>query len=91
MTQEVIDRLLIRIKTVIFTLDPVVPLFCGAIQDPQGDLKKHSIFKRVSNAEKVRKPAPKASKKQKKSTFATPKKTFAKTWLCNTFQTQTLF
>ena len=40
MTQEVVDRLLVRIKSVIFTPDPVMPLFSGAIQDPQDDLEK---------------------------------------------------
>ena len=63
MTQEVIDRLLVPIQTAIFTTDPPIPLFSGAIQDPQSDLEKHSIFKPVSKAEKLRKLAPRASKK----------------------------
>ena len=63
MTQEVVDRLLVRIKSVLFTMDPPVALFSGAIQDPQSDLEKHSIFKPVSKAEKLRKLAPRASKK----------------------------
>ena len=69
MTQEVVDRLLDPIQTDLFTPDPVVPLFCGAIQDPQRDLEKHWIFKPVSKEEKLRKPAPRASKKHKKSTL----------------------
>ena len=40
MTQEVVDRLLDPIQTDLFTTDPPVSLFSGAIQDPQGDLKK---------------------------------------------------
>ena len=62
-TQEVVDRLLVRIKSAIFTPQPLVLLFSSAIQDPQGDLEKHPIFKPVSKAEKLRKPAPRASKK----------------------------
>ena len=57
-----------------------MPLFCGAIQDPQGDLKKHSIFKSVSKAEKIRKPVPRASKTHEKSTSESPTYFFAKTW-----------
>ena len=72
MTQEVVDRLLVRIKRVIFTMDPCIPLFYGANQDPQSDLEKHSIFKPFSKAEKLRKPAPRASKKHKKSTLESP-------------------
>ena len=62
-------------------MDPCIPLFYGANQDPQGDLQKHSIFKPVSKAEKS----------QTKYTQALPKKqtnrpskhqntVFAKTW-----------
>ena len=51
MTQEVVDRLLHRPKSILFTMDPVMPLFSGAIQGPQGDLEKHLIFKPVSKAE----------------------------------------
>ena len=76
MTQEVIDRLLVPIQTGIFTTEPPVPLFSGAIQDPQGDLKKQSIFKPVSKAEKFRKSDPKASKKHQKSTLESPKNVF---------------
>ena len=72
MTQEVVDTLSVRIKSVIFTPDPPVALFSGAIQDSQGELEKHSIFKPVSKAEKLRKPAPKASKKHQKSTLESP-------------------
>ena len=72
MTQEVVDRLLDPIESIIFTMDPVISLFYGAIQDPQGDLEKHSIFKPVSKAEKLRKPAPRASKKHQKSTLESP-------------------
>ena len=53
MTQEVVDRLLHRPKNDLFTTEPPVSLFSGAIQDPQGDLEKHSIFKPVSKAEKL--------------------------------------
>ena len=63
MTQEVVDRLLDPIQTDLFTTDPPIPLFSGAIQDPQDDLEQLSIFKPVSKAEKLRKPAPGASKK----------------------------
>ena len=63
MTQEVVDRLLVPIQTGIFTTDPPITLFSGAIQDPQSDLENHSIFKPVSKAEKLRKLAPRASKK----------------------------
>ena len=66
MTQEVVDRLLHQIQSVLFTIDPCIPLFYGALPDPQGDLEKHSIFKLVSEEEKVRKTIPKASKKHKK-------------------------
>ena len=72
MTQEVVDRLLHRTQTGLFTTDPVMPLFSGAIQDPQGDLENHAIFKPVSKAEKLRKPAPRASKKHQKSTLESP-------------------
>ena len=67
MTQEVVDRLSHRIQTNLFTMDPVMPLFSGAIQDPQADLEKHLIFKPVSKTEKIRKTIPRASKKHKKS------------------------
>ena len=76
MTQEVVDRLLHRIQTTIFTMDPCIPLFYGANQDPQGDLEKHSNFKPVSKAEKIRKSIPKPSKKHKNSTLETPKHSF---------------
>ena len=76
MTQEVVDRLLVRIKSVLFSPDPVMPLFSGAIQDPHADLEKHSIFKPVSKAEKLRKPAPRASKKHQKSTPESPMNVF---------------
>ena len=72
MTQEVVDRLLVRIKSAIFTPEPIMPLFSGAIHGPQGNLEKHSIFKPVSNAEKLRKPAPRASKKHQNSTLELP-------------------
>ena len=49
-----------------------MPLFSGAIQGPQVDLGKHSIFKPVYKAEKLRKLAPNASKKHKKSTLESP-------------------
>ena len=72
MTQEVVDRLFVPIQTTIFTMEPPVSLFSGAIQDPQDDLEKHSIFSPVSKAEKLRKPAPRASKKHQKSTLELP-------------------
>ena len=72
MTQEVIDRLLVPIQSNVFTMDPPVSLFSGANQDPQSDLEKHSIFKPVSKAEKLRKPAPRASKKHQNSTLESP-------------------
>ena len=67
MTQEVVDRLLDPIQSIIFTPEPPVPLFSNAIQDPQDDLEKHAIFKPASKAEKLRKPAPRVSKKHQKS------------------------
>ena len=72
MTQEVVDRLLDPTQTEVFTMEPPVALFSGAIQDPQGDLEKHWIFKPVSNPEKLRKPAPRASKKHQNSTLELP-------------------
>ena len=72
MTQEVVDRLLDPTQTDLFTTDPCIPLFYGAIQDPQRDLEKHRIFKPVSKAEKLRKPAPRASKKHQKSSLESP-------------------
>ena len=72
MTQEVVDRLLDPIQSNVFTTDPVMPLFSGAIQDPQDDLKKQSIFKPVSEAEESRKSDPKAPKKHQKSTPESP-------------------
>ena len=76
MTQEVVDRLLDPIQTDLFTTDPPVSLFSSAIQDPQDDLKKHSIFKPVSEAEKSRKSDPKAPQKHQKSTLESPKNVF---------------
>ena len=63
MTQEVDERMLSPTQSNVFTTDPSVSLFSGAIQDPQNDLEKHSIFKPVSKAEKLRKAIPRASKK----------------------------
>ena len=63
MTQEVVDKSLDRPKSTLFTVEPPVALFPGANRAPQDDLEKHSIFKPVSKAEKLRKPAPRASKK----------------------------
>ena len=76
MTQEVIDRLLDPTQSDLLNMDPPVSLFSGAIQDPQGDLEKHSISKPVSKAEKIRKPAPRASKKHKRSTLESIKNCF---------------
>ena len=53
MTQEVVDRLLDPTQADLFTTEPPVPLFSGAIQDPQVDFEKQSIFKPVSKAAKV--------------------------------------
>ena len=72
MTQEVVDRLLVPAQTRLFTTDPCIPLFYGAIQDPQRNLEKHWFSKLVSKAEKLRKPAPRASKKHQKSTLELP-------------------
>ena len=92
MTQEVVDRLLDPIQTGIFSPESPVLLFSGAIQDPQGDLEKHSIFKPVSKAEKLRKPAPRASKKhQKIDPRITNKRFLRKHGFCNTFNAKTLF
>ena len=76
MTQEVVDRLLDGIQSIVFTTDPPVSLFSGAIQDPQYDFEEHSIFKPVSKAEKVRKTSPRASKKYPKSTLESPTNVF---------------
>ena len=54
-------------------MEPPVSLFSGAIQDPQGDLEKHSIFKPVSKAEKIQ-------QTQKIDLRITKKTLFAKTW-----------
>ena len=72
MTQEVVDRLLDPTQSDVFSPDPPVALFSGAIQGPQRDLEKHRIFKPVSKAEKLRKPAPRASEKHQKSTLESP-------------------
>ena len=64
MTQEIIDRLLHRTQSNIFTTEPPITLFPGANRAPQDDLEKHQIFMPVSKAEKLRKPAPKASQKR---------------------------
>ena len=72
MTQEVVDRLLDPTQSDLCTL----PLFSGAIQDPQADLEKHSIFKPVSKTEKVRKTNPRASKKHQKSALGSAKNDF---------------
>ena len=72
MTQEVVDRLFDPTESNLFSPEPPVLLFSGAIQDPQGVLEKHSIFKPVSKPEKLRKPSPRASKKHEKSTLESP-------------------
>ena len=91
MTQEVIDMLPVRIKSVIFTMDPCIPLFYGANQDPQGDLEKHSIFKPVSKAEKSQKKYPQAFQKTQKLDPRNTKTQFLRNGFCNTFHTKTLF
>ena len=54
-------------------MDTVMPLFSGAIQDPQGDLEKYAIFRPVSKAAKIRNTTPKFFKKHQKSTLESPK------------------
>ena len=76
MTQEVIDKLLHRTQSDLFTMDPCIPLFDGAIQDSQNDLENHSIFKPVSKAGKIRKTTPKASNKHKNPTLESQKTDF---------------
>jgi hypothetical protein len=62
-------------------MDPCIPLFYGANQDPQGELQKHSIFKPVSKAEKIRKSTPQALQKTQKNRPSKHQNTvFAKTW-----------
>ena len=78
MAQEVVDRLLDPTQTGLFTMEPVMSLFSGAIQDPQDVLQKHRIFKPVSEAEKIRKPASRAPKKHEKSTLESPINKFCK-------------
>ena len=63
MTQEVVDRLLVRIKSTIFTTDPPVAVFSGANQDPQDDFEKNWISKPVSKEAKVRKTTPQGFRK----------------------------
>ena len=77
MTQEVVDRLLHRIQNIISTTEPPVLLFSGAIQDPTGNLKKHSIFEPASKTAKIRKTTPKALEKHRKSTLGSPKNGFS--------------
>ena len=79
MTQEIVDRLLDRIQSVIFTTDPPILLFSGANQDPRGDLEKHSIFMPASKVEKVRKTGHGASKKHQNRSSDQQKTFFAKT------------
>ena len=61
-------------------------LFPGAIQDPQGDFEKHSIFKPVSKAAKVRQTAPKGFLKTPKLDLRIKKEFFAKTWFSQYIQ-----
>ena len=58
-----------RTKSKVFTTTPQVLLFSGAIQDPQGDLEKHSIFKPVLKAAEFRKNILKASEQIKNPTL----------------------
>ena len=48
-------------------MDPCIPLFYGANQDPQGDLEKHLIFKPVSKAEKGQENDPQGLQKTQKN------------------------
>ena len=73
MTQEVVDRLLDRIQTAIFTPEPPAALFSGPIHGPQDALEKHSILKPVSRAARVRKATPRASKKHHNPAIESPK------------------
>ena len=92
MTQEVVDRLLDPTQTHVFTMDPCIPLFYGANQDPQGDLEKHSIFKPVSKAEKNQKKYTQALQETHKIDPRNTKTQFLrKHGFCNTFHTKTVF
>ena len=80
MTQEIIDSLLDPIQTRVFTTDPPVALISGAIQDPQNDLEKHSIFKLVSKAEKSAKPSPGHPQNTQNRPSNYQQTIFVKTW-----------
>jgi hypothetical protein len=85
-----VNNYLVRPQTRIFTMDPCIPLFYGANQDPQGDLEKHAIFKHVSKAEKSEKVPP----SRPKNTTSRPSKhqntVVAKTWFLQYFPHENL-
>ena len=89
MTQEVIDKLLVRMKSVIFTTDPCMPLFY-ANQDLQGDFEKQSIFKLVSKTEKSAKLHPRLPKNTQKRPSKHQTTIFAKTWFSQYFPCENL-
>ena len=91
MTQEVVDRLLDSTQSNLFTMDPVFPLFSGAIQDPKNDLEKHKICKPISKAEKSETSAPRLQKTPQIDPRITKKRFLRKHDFCNTFLTKTLF
>ncbi len=76
MTQEVVDRLLVPIQSNLFTMDPPVALFSGAIHGPRNDFEKHSIFKPVSKTEKTPKNHPQDPQKTTKNDHQITKKLF---------------
>ena len=65
-------------------------LFCGAIQDPQGDLEKHSISKPVSMAARIRKVAPSTLKALKMYPKIKRIQTSGKSWFWQPFLHQML-
>ena len=86
------DRLLDRTQTEVFTPQPPVALFSGAIQDPQSDLEKHSIFNPPFQGRKSQKsPSQGVQKTPKSEPRITKKRFLRKHGFCNTFLTKTLF
>ena len=81
-----------RTQTTIFTTDPPVLLFSGAIQDPQGDLGKHRISNPISKGEQSENLPPRLQNETKhRSTLESPFFFFfAKTWFRNTFLTKSV-
>ena len=90
-SKYVADKLLHRTQSDVFTTDPPIHVLSGAIQDPHGDLEKHSIFKRVSKAAKIRKSIPQvSSKKHQKSALQLGKKLFLRKHVFQYFQYENL-